>query len=138
MAAKRKRQLKPRPYGGNRYTASGKQGFIISSLRKARWPPKFDALRDSQVGRKINAKTGKMAMHHKCAQCGAELPTKDVAVDHIIPVTPVIGFDSFDAVILRLFCEALSLQVLCKEPCHATKTREENEARREHKKNHGA
>jgi len=54
--------------------------------------------------------------------------------DHITPIVPVTGFDTWDSTIDRLFCEAEGLQALCVD-CHAVKTKAENEERRENKRN---
>lgn len=130
---KKKRLLKPRHYGGGLYTEAGKRAFIMSALRKARWACKYQCLRSSQVGRKINRKTGKLAIHHTCAICGDSFPTKEVQVDHKTPVVPLTGFDSWSSVVERMFVEEEGLRVLCK-PCHKTVTDEENKTRRENKK----
>jgi hypothetical protein len=52
--------------------------------------------------------------------------------DHITPIVPVTGFDTWDNTIDRLFCEIEGLQALCVD-CHAVKTKEENEERRKNK-----
>jgi 5-methylcytosine-specific restriction endonuclease McrA len=90
-----------------------------------RWPPKWVALKEAYVGKKINKKTGKQAMHYKCASCKKDYVAKDVQVDHVNPVVdPTTGFVSWDVYIDRLFCERENLQVLC-STCHKKKTAEE-------------
>ena len=70
--------------------------------------------------------TGRLAMHHECANCGGHFPASHVAVDHIDPVVnPNLGFVDWDTMIKRMFCESEGLQVLCKDLCHAAKTSEE-------------
>lgn len=71
---------------------------------------------------------------YTCANCGGVFPRHEVAVDHKITVMPLSGFDSWSGVISRLFCSAEDLQVLCKKPCHAEKSRAENAERRRLKK----
>jgi 5-methylcytosine-specific restriction endonuclease McrA len=72
-----------------------------------------------------NKKTGKQAMHYKCAACKKDYVSKDVQVDHVNPVVdPATGFVSWDVYIDRLFCEGENLQVLC-STCHKKKTAEE-------------
>jgi hypothetical protein len=66
-----------------------------------------------------------------CAACGQWVHPKLADVDHIEPVVPVTGFDSFDAVIHRLQFNALA--VLCDE-CHSRKTKAENAERAKHRK----
>ena len=67
---------------------------------------------------------------NECANCHNHFVSKDVEVNHRIPVIPVTGFDSWDAVIDRLFCEEDALEVLCK-PCHKVLTKLENQQRKE-------
>jgi 5-methylcytosine-specific restriction endonuclease McrA len=52
--------------------------------------------------------------------------------DHIDPIVPVTGFDNWDALIGRLFCELDGFQAICVE-CHAAKTKEENAERKKNK-----
>ena len=56
-----------------------------------------------------------------------------MAIDHVQPIIPITGHDSYDSIIERLLCELDGFQVICK-PCHKIKTNSENTARREHKK----
>jgi len=114
------------------WTEGRYRSFITSTLRGGmrRWPPKWKALKEAEVGRKTNKKTGKLAMHYKCASCGEEFTSKDVEVDHKEPVVELTGFVSWDVYIDRLFCEKSNLQILCKS-CHKVKTKEEkNDAKR--------
>jgi 5-methylcytosine-specific restriction endonuclease McrA len=74
-------------------------------------------------------KTGRLAKHFKCSRCKESFPQKDVEVNHIVPVVPVTGFDSWDGVIERMFCEEDGLEVVCK-PCHKQISQEEREQRK--------
>ena len=112
---------------GGEWTDSRFRSFVTSALRAAsrRWPPKYKALKEAFVGRKTNKKTGKLAMHYKCAKCKKHFVAADVQVDHVLPVVdPKVGFVSWDDFINRIFCEIENLQVMCK-PCHKVKTEEE-------------
>ena len=112
---------------GGEWTEARFKSFVTSALRAAsrRWPPKYKALKEAFVGRKVNAKTGKLAMHYKCAECKKLYVATDVQVDHIKPVVdPKKGFVSWDSFIDRIFCEIENLQVMCK-PCHKIKTDQE-------------
>ena len=112
---------------GGEWTDARFRSFVTSALRAAsrRWPPKFKALKEAFVGRKTNKKTGKLAMHYKCAKCKKHFVATDVQVDHVLPVVdPKVGFVSWDLFIDRIFCEIENLQVMCK-PCHKVKTEEE-------------
>ena len=122
---------KEKPYNGGEWTEARYFSFIKSGLRSAsqRWPPKYRVLSGAYVGTKTNPKSGRLAKHYVCKGCGNEFVAKDVEVNHIIPVIPVTGFDSWDGVIKRLFCEEQGLEVLCK-PCHKKITQQENEERK--------
>lgn len=112
---------------GGEWTEARFRSFVTSALRAAsrRWPPKYKALKNAFVGKKVNAKTGKVAMHYECAECNKHFVAVDVQVDHIDPVVdPKKGFQTWDKFIERMFVEIEKLQVLCK-PCHKTKTDQE-------------
>lgn len=112
---------------GGEWTEARFRSFVTSALRAAsrRWPPKYKALKEAFVGRKVNTKTGKQAMHYECAECSEHFVATDVQVDHIHPVVdPKKGFTTWDNFIERMFCEIKNLQVLCK-PCHKIKTDQE-------------
>ncbi len=117
---------------GGEWTDSRFRSFVTSALRAAsrRWPPKYKALKEAFVGRKTNKKTGKLAMHYKCAECKKQFVAADVQVDHVLPVVdPKVGFVSWDMFIDRIFCEIENLQVMCK-PCHKVKTELEKAERK--------
>lgn len=118
------------------WTQSRIQSFIKSALRSGsqRWPPRYEALNEAKRGKSINESTGRLAEHYECANCNGLFPAKLVVVDHIEPVVPISGFNTWDEVISRMFCPVSGLQVLCK-PCHKIKTKEENDLRRANTKN---
>jgi 5-methylcytosine-specific restriction endonuclease McrA len=120
----------PKRYNNGEWTQARMNSFIKSALRSAsqRWPPKYKVLSDSYRLTKINEKTGRMAKHYECNRCKELFPLKDVEVNHIIPIVPISGFDNWDGVIQRLFCEKEGMETLCK-PCHKIITKEENESR---------
>jgi hypothetical protein len=68
---------------------------------------------------------------YKCSNplCAKVVGPSEIKIDHIEPVVPVEGFESWDIVIDRLFCTVEGFQALCKE-CHDKKTTMENEKRR--------
>jgi len=118
------RKIVEKPYNNGQWTQSRYNSFVKSALRKAsiKWPPKYQVLKESQVGKKINKRSGRLAMHHECASCKNHFPSSVCSVDHIVPIIdPELGFISWDDTITRMFCEASGLQVLCK-PCHDEKT----------------
>ena len=109
--------------------------YIKSVLRKAsmRWKPLNEVKSRARVERGL----------YKCEQCQSIVPAtaittlkngktkrvKNIAVDHISPVVPVSGFDSWDNVIQRLFCDVDGLQLLCRD-CHEIKCKEEMSERK--------
>lgn len=112
---------------GGEWTESRYHSFVKGGLRSAsqRWPPKYRALAEACVGQQVNPKSGRLAKFYRCNICHECFPQKDVEVNHIIPVIPITGFDSWDGVIERLFCEQDKLEVACK-PCHKSVTKSEN------------
>jgi len=116
------------------WTEGRYRSFIVSTLRGGmrRWPPKWKALKDACVGRKLNKATNKLALHYTCNECKKEYTSTNVEVDHIKPVVPPTGFTSWDNYIDRLFCEKYNLQVLCKK-CHKQKTKKEKPTARKTK-----
>jgi ribosomal protein L44E len=114
-------------YNNNQWTQARFNSFVKGALRAAsqRWPPKYSVLTKAFTSRKENKATGRLAKHFECNKCKQEFPQKEVEVNHISPIVPVTGFDSWDKVIERLFCEEEGLEVVCK-PCHKSITKEEN------------
>jgi 5-methylcytosine-specific restriction endonuclease McrA len=92
------------------------KNYIISALRRInRWD-------------KTRALALKRARH--CGICKKLfLKQKDKKADHVLPVRPISGWDSWDGVVERLFCEIDGYQALC-EACHRLKTNNENKMRR--------
>lgn len=117
------------------WTEARYRSFIKSALRSAsiRWPPRYSTLHEACVGQMVNQATGRLAKHYRCAHCQELFPAKNVEVNHKIPVIPLTGFDSWDAVIERMFCEKEHLELLCK-PCHKVHTKAESEQRKSHGK----
>jgi 5-methylcytosine-specific restriction endonuclease McrA len=93
--------------------AWNKTAKIRSALRQVwRWSPlRQEALKKARIGRGS----------YLCAGCGKIFGPKDIAVDHVEPVTP-IGWDSRDwtTYVDRLFGN--KLQILCRDACHKEKT----------------
>lgn len=106
--------------------------WLLNELRRvARMQPhkaKGYALQAARVG------YGK----YTCNNCKGVFGPKEVDADHISPVVPLTGFDSWDGVINRMFCREDGvqvdhiLQVLCK-PCHKDKSRAEMGVRAIHR-----
>ncbi len=112
------------------WTEGRYNSFITSTLRSGmrRWPPKWQCLKNSLVGKK-KGKSGREAAHYKCAGCSGEFTSKDVQIDHISPVVdPAKGFTTWDEFISRLFCSVENLQTLC-TTCHKRKTLCEKQTR---------
>jgi len=97
--------------------------FVKNTLRRSsfRWPWRGLAVKKAWVERGV----------YKCAGCGGHAPSKEIRLDHIHPVVePHIGFTTWDTFLRRLLVRETGFQVLCKD-CHLTKTKEENERRKE-------
>ena len=114
---------------GGGWTEARYRTFVRSALRAAfrKWPPRYQALKAAATTRKVNAKTGRLAMHYVCAGCKQEFAGSSVHVDHKKPVV-LKNFVSWDVFVNRLFCEASNLQILCHD-CHKTKTSKERKNR---------
>ena len=117
------------------WTEARFNSFVKGGLRSIsqRWPPRYRILSKAFVGSKLNPASGRVAKFYECKGCKASFPAKNVEVNHIQPVIPTTGFDSWDKVIERLFCEEDGLEVLCK-PCHKAVTKQENEERKSNAK----
>lgn len=113
------------------WTLARWKAYIVGVLRSGtqRYPPKYETLNAAKTVKKVNAKTGRIAQHYKCAECLTDFPLKEVQVDHIKPIVGPEGFTTWDDYIPALYCQKDNLQVLCKED-HARKTKREREAAR--------
>lgn len=112
-----------------KWTEARFRGFIKSALRSAsvKWPPRYTALNEAFVGVKTNKATKRQAKHFQCAECKGEFPSSQIQIDHIDPVVdPEKGFEGWDVMVERMFCDSEGLQVLCK-PCHKVKSQTEKD-----------
>ena len=123
--------LKRKTFNGGAWTEGRFNSFITSTLRAGarRWQPKYDTLNAAKTEKKINPKSGRPCKLHLCPVCKALFPQSQMQADHLIPVIPTSGFDSWDGVIKRLYCELDGYEPLCKE-CHKTRTKKQNEERK--------
>ena len=97
------------------------QRWLIPKLRRLSlyFPAHSEAVNRIKVKRGV----------YKCPKCQKKLKRKEIQVDHITPVIPLEGFDSWDGLINRLFCDSNELKALCKS-CHHIKTQKENKKRK--------
>ena len=87
-------------------------------------------MNEAYIGVRHNEKTKRDGKHFLCAMCQGEFPSKQVVIDHILPVIdPQVGFISWDVFIERLYCGKENMQVLC-VPCHKEKSAIENKERK--------
>jgi len=117
------------------WTEARYRSFIKGNLRQAtmKWAP------INIVKKRANVRRG----FYLCDECKEEVPAtlkgpdpkkpgkhkriKNVHVDHIIPVVdPAKGWEGWDVLIERLFCEEDNLRVLC-TACHKVVTDEEKQ-----------
>lgn len=114
------------------------KSFIISLLRRQtmKWKPAQELEKEKKITYYITSKKGKKLkrVKWKCNICGKEINAKEKTRDHINPVVPVTGFDSWENLFTRIFCQKEGFQIICKNPCHAEKTKKENALRRENTK----
>ena len=112
------------------------RSFIISLLRSGtrRWPPANAAFNKAKRTFYIDSKHGKKLkrVEFQCAICKKWFKRDHVQRDHILPIIPVTGFDSWENVFLRLFCQIEGFQILCK-PDHKLKTLSENLERKKYR-----
>lgn len=114
------------------------QSFIMPHLRRASryWPPKSEArkkaLRKVKIGEFKNGKP-KFEDRYECAKCKELVLRSDGAMDHIVEVAGLNGFDGWDNTIARLFCDASGYQHIC-HTCHGEKTQDNQKIRRAAKK----
>lgn len=109
-----------RPRNSAQWTEGQFRRFVISALRRAKWPVKYEALNAACRGTEINPKTGRKRKIYACAACNGRFGAKDVQVDHIVPVQAG-GSKDWESVVERMFCELDGFQVLCSE-CHDSKS----------------
>jgi hypothetical protein len=116
---------------GGTWTEARFNSFVKSALRSAsqRWPPKYTVLNEAFVEKKINPKSGRLAKFYRCNACQDSFVLKEIQVNHKTPVVPTSGFDDWNGVVDRMFCEREGLEALC-IPCHKIITKTENEERR--------
>jgi 5-methylcytosine-specific restriction endonuclease McrA len=96
------------------------KGRIMSALRRI-WL--YSENRKEAIKRDVTSDG-----YRRCNKCRAL--TEDYAVDHDPSVVPTIGWDSWDGVITRMFCDSDKLQILC-HPCHSRKSSGEANTRKE-------
>jgi hypothetical protein len=105
----------------NTWTDARKRSFIVSALRSARWPPKYECINQSYVADGVNPRTGRKCKLHRCSHCQETFPKGHIQADHVEPVVGPQGFQSWDVYIERMFCPTSGFQALCKG-CHGDKT----------------
>lgn len=114
------------------WTEARYRSFVKGALRQAtmKWAP------INIVKKRANVRRG----FYLCDECKQEVPAttkegrkrvKNVHVDHIEPVIdPAKGWEGWDVLIERLFCEEDNLRVLC-TACHKVVTDEEKKIAKE-------
>jgi len=132
---------KPKPHNNGTWTHARFNSFIKGALRAAcsKWGPIGLCKKQANIRRGF----------YRCSACKQEIPAtlpdiyksgkkkgqryrrKNAIVDHIRPIVPASGFDSWDSVVERMFCEVDNLQVMCHK-CHQLKCAEEREERKQH------
>lgn len=120
------------------------QPAIYSALRRnfRTYPAYSETLKEAKREYFIKSKKGKPLRRVKflCCECLKEVSQKEIRVDHVDPVVPIEGIPlqnnglpDFNTYIDRLYCNKSNLQCICKS-CHDLKSKQENKARKESKK----
>lgn len=103
--------------------------FIIPKIRSAsyRWKYRSEAIKQARVSRGL----------YRCAICNrTDLKNGEFAVDHVIPVVSLDGWDgNLDVYIRRMLVKTNGWQILCKSPCHELKTQTEVQIRKFRRQN---
>lgn len=123
----------PKTRNGEQWTEARFNSFIRSALRRAQWPPRYQAIKNAYVKDGINPQTGRKCKLHKCIACNELFPQKDMQADHIEPVVPIEGFTDWNTFIKRLFVEVEGFQAVCKK-CHKEITDKEKAQRAEYRR----
>jgi len=91
--------------------------FVMQALRRAtyRWAFGHMAMKRQHIDRGL----------YQCETCKSAFGPKEINKDHIEPVVPVTGFESWDQTIKRMFVKSDQYQILCLN-CHTQKTNIEN------------
>lgn len=100
--------------------------WLVPKLRKLsyQWPSRYQAMVNARIERGL----------YECAICKKngldnKWRSKEISLDHILPVVPETGWDDWSGFIERLFCETEGYQVLCHEH-HDQKTALEDTKRK--------
>ena len=99
-----------------------KKSFILNTLRRGtyRWYGRWQAEKRSNLGRN--------QYYCENPECGVIGKKKEFQMDHKIPVVLTSGWDSWEGVLDRMYCDPDQMWRLCK-PCHGEKTAAENRLR---------
>ena len=112
----------PKTRAGNTWSECAFFAFIRSGLRQLsrRWPP---LVRHAMVAARRTSQSDnkRLKWEYQCESCKEWHPSKEVAVDHIVPCGSLKSFDDLRGFTERLFCEVENLRVLC-NVCHALRT----------------
>lgn len=132
------RQVKDKPFNGGQWTQARMKSFVMSALRRAKWPVKYRAIGMAYEGKGKNPATGRVCKLHRCQSCSEVYPAGEMQADHIEPVVPVDGQwgkttswlgVNWNELLPRLWCELDNYQAICHD-CHTVKTQAETEQRR--------
>lgn len=118
--------------------------WMVGQLRRVsrRYPPIYQCLNASKEEYFIESKSGTQMrrVRYKCNVCKNMFNSRDVAVDHIVPIANNDGFPllpngepDWNTFIARLFCDGSNLQTICTD-CHDLKSATEGTKRRKRKK----
>lgn len=117
---KKSKDLKPR--AGGQWSEARFWSFVRSNLRRAQWPPIYQAKKLAERPYKGDNKRQKF--EYQCAVCKNWFMGKEVQVDHIKPCGSLKKYEDLPQFVKTLYCEVDNLRVLCYD-CHQKVTNEE-------------
>jgi len=103
-----------------------RKSYLIKAIRKITlyWEPRKAAIKRQSI----------RGGSFQCEICKKVKQKGSRKVDHIHPIVPTSGWDSWDGYIERALCKEENWQILC-TICHQNKSNIENDKRRNNKSN---
>lgn len=132
MKEKKPRKVKiPKTRNAGTWTESEYFSRIRSSLRRIFRYFKPMQLALEKASRPNQSSNKKLKKEYQCAHCKQWFKRADVEIDHIQEAGSLKCYDDIVPFLIRLTSENVEdYQILCKEKCHAKKTKEYRESKK--------
>jgi len=115
--AKKGKILKEKPFADGTMTNAAFFGMIRAGLRnKSRWYPPIKTCKDRNRVPYIGTNK-RRKWSYRCENCHKLFDAEKVKVHHKIECGVLNSFDDLPGFVKRLFCDSISLALLCDE-CH--------------------